>query len=66
MEQLAIYRVVGVIRLKGRPGDRFEQVPVRQTVTAAGHAEAFALVRAPYNGRLADSDLTCEEVGRGA
>jgi hypothetical protein len=57
------YRVTGVIRLRPkRPDARHEQVPVRQTVKAISHGMAFALVRQAYQERMADSDLTAEEV----
>jgi len=57
------FKVVGVIRLKPKtPDGRHEQVPVRQTVSAISHGMAFALIKEEYRDRMADSDLTAEEV----
>jgi len=57
------YKVTGVIRLRPKtPDARHEQVPVRQTIKAFDHGMAFALIKEEYRDRMADSDLTAEEV----
>jgi hypothetical protein len=59
------YRVVGMVRLQPAfPGGKPEQVAVRRTVLAGCCVEAFELVRAEYDGRLNESDLTAEEVAQ--
>jgi hypothetical protein len=62
---MAQFRVSGVIRLNPKtPDGRHEQVAVRQTVTAYSTSQAFRQVRDQYAGRMCESDLTAEEVGR--
>lgn len=59
------YLVAGTIRLNAQtPGRGYEQVVVRQKVAARSSSEAFEVVKAEYRPRLAESDLTAEEIAK--